>query len=114
MNPSPREFRQRQSDGNCRDDRWERLAFFKVVAVDFDGTLTSGGNLASEAVEAIDQARRNGLAIVLATGRIGAELHAEFPQIADHVDALVLENGAVIVVDGQSPRASTAGGSRPR
>ena len=78
------------------------VAFFKVAAVDFDGTLASGGDVAPEAVEAIDQARRDGLTVVLATGRIGAELHAEFPQIADHVDALVLENGAVIVVDGQS------------
>ncbi|OBI63016.1 HAD family hydrolase [Mycobacterium sp. E796] len=78
------------------------MAFFKVVAVDFDGTLTSGGNLAPEAVEAIDRARRDGLAMVLVTGRIGAELHAEFPQIADHVDALVLENGAVVVIDGQT------------
>ncbi len=78
------------------------MAFFKVVAVDFDGTLTSGGKLASEAVEAIDRARRNGLAIVLVTGRVGAEMLAEFPQIANHFDALVLENGAVIVIDGQT------------
>ncbi|MGO9693647.1 MAG: HAD-IIB family hydrolase, partial [Mycobacterium sp.] len=78
------------------------MAFFKLVAVDFDGTLTSGGKLASEALEAIDQARRNGLAIVLVTGRVGAEMLAEFPQIANHFDALVLKNGAVIVIDGQT------------
>ena len=34
--------------------------------------------LSAEAVDAIDQARRNGLKIVLVTGRIGAELEAEF------------------------------------
>ncbi len=78
------------------------VAFFKVVAVDFDGTLASGADLAPEAVAAIDQARREGLKIVLATGRIGAELRAEFPQIAGHVDALVLENGAVVAIDGQT------------
>jgi hydroxymethylpyrimidine pyrophosphatase-like HAD family hydrolase len=79
------------------------VAFFKLVAVDFDGTLTSGGDsLAPVAVEAIDQARCNGLSVVLVTGRIGAELHAEFPQIADHVDALVLENGGVVVIDGKT------------
>ena len=78
------------------------MAFFKVVAVDFDGTLTSGGGVAPQAVEAIDESRRNGLTIVLVTGRIGAELQAEFPEIADHVDAMVLENGAVIVIDGQA------------
>ena len=76
------------------------MTFFKIVAIDFDGTLTSGGNLAPHALKAIDQARGNGLAIVLVTGRIGAELQAEFPQIADHVDAMVLENGAVTVIEG--------------
>jgi hydroxymethylpyrimidine pyrophosphatase-like HAD family hydrolase len=76
------------------------VAFFKVVAVDFDGTIASSGKLAPEAVAAIDRVRRDGLTVVLATGRIGAELHAEFPQIAGHVDALVLENGAVVANDG--------------
>ncbi|HTX95408.1 MAG TPA: HAD hydrolase family protein [Mycobacterium sp.] len=87
------------------------MAFFKVVAVDFDGTLTSGGHLDPETVRAIDQARRDGLVIVLATGRIGAELHAEFPQVTDHFDALVLENGAVIAIDGQT--RGTCGRSGP-
>ncbi|WP_077085753.1 HAD family hydrolase [Mycobacterium rhizamassiliense] len=78
------------------------MAFLKVVAIDFDGTLTSGGGIAPHAMEAIGQARCNGLAIVLVSGRIGAELQAEFPQIAGHVDAMVLENGAVIVIDGRA------------
>ena len=76
------------------------VVFFQVVAVDLDGTVTSGGQVSAEAVEAIDQVRRNGLVVVLVTGRIGAELEVEFPQIAGHVDALVLENGAVAVIDG--------------
>ncbi len=78
------------------------MAFFKVVAVDFDGTLTSGCGIVPHAMEATGQARRNGLAIVLVSGRIAAELQAEFPQIADHVDAMVLENGAVIVIEGRA------------
>jgi hydroxymethylpyrimidine pyrophosphatase-like HAD family hydrolase len=79
------------------------VGFFQVVALDFDGTLTSrGGDVSSEVVDAIGQVRRNGLVVVLVSGRIGAELEAEFPQIADHVDALVLENGAVTVVDGRT------------
>ncbi len=76
------------------------VTFFKSVAIDFDGTLTSGEGLAPHTLEAIDQARRNDLVMVLVTGRIGAELQAEFPQIADHVDAMVLENGAVTVIEG--------------
>lgn len=78
------------------------MAFFKVVAVDLDGTTASNGKLSRQAMKAIDKARRDGLTIVLATGRIGAELHAEFPQIAYHVDALVLEDGAVMVLDGRT------------
>ncbi|HYB35906.1 MAG TPA: HAD hydrolase family protein [Mycobacterium sp.] len=75
------------------------MTFFQVVAVDLDGTLTSRGDLSAEVLDAIDHVRRNGLVVVLVTGRIAAELEAEFPQVADHVDALVLENGAVMVID---------------
>lgn len=78
------------------------MGFFKVVAVDIDGTLTSNGALSSAAVRAIRDARLNGTQVVLVTGRIGRELQAEFPDLSDHVDAVVLENGAVAVVDGRS------------
>ncbi len=76
------------------------MTFFQVIAVDLDGTLASDGRLSPQAVEAVDQARQKGQTVVLVTGRIGAELQAEFPHIADHFDALVLENGAVMVVKG--------------
>ena len=59
------------------------------------------GPCSAEAVEAIDRARQIGLVVVLVTGRIGVELAAEFPDIADHFDVLVLENGAVAVTDGE-------------
>ena len=78
------------------------MTFFKAVAVDFDGTLTSMGGLAPHALKALEEARRNGLAVVLASGRIGVELLAEYPQIVEYVDAMILENGAVIVIDGQA------------
>lgn len=65
-------------------DGGRAVAFFRVVAVDFDGTLTSGGQLSWEAVDAIDQVRRDGLVVVLVTGRIAVELTAEFPQIVGH------------------------------
>jgi hydroxymethylpyrimidine pyrophosphatase-like HAD family hydrolase len=83
------------------------MAFFKVVALDLDGTLTSRGELSAEALDAIDEVRRNGVVVILVSGRIASELHAEFPQIADHVDALVLENGAVAVVNGTARALST-------
>lgn len=78
------------------------MTFFKAVALDLDGTLTSAGHLAPEALAAMEESRQNGLVIVLVSGRILAELLADVPQIADYVDAMVLENGAVTVVDGIS------------
>ena len=78
------------------------MTFFRVAALDIDGTLTSKGRLSAAALAAIDQARRNGLAVVVVTGRIEAELMADFPQIVDHVDAMVLENGAVLAIDGRT------------
>lgn len=83
------------------------MGFFRVVALDVDGTLTSAGRIPKEALQAIEQVRRDGLLVVLATGRIGAELAASFPQIANRVDALVLENGAVARIGGKTYPLST-------
>jgi hydroxymethylpyrimidine pyrophosphatase-like HAD family hydrolase len=76
------------------------MAFFQVVALDLDGTIASRGELSAKALDAIDQVRRDRVVVILVTGRIAAELDAEFPHIADHFDASVLENGAVAVIDG--------------
>jgi len=75
---------------------------FRVAAVDLDRTLRSEGCLSPEAIRAIDQGRRAGLVVVLVTSRTGQDLQVEFPEIADHVDALVLENGAVAVIGGKA------------
>ena len=90
---------QEMGDGLWGSSRWR---------LNVDGTLTSGAGFAVEALrQPIDRARRNGLRVVLVTGRIGAELAAEFPHIADNLDALVLENGAVVVTDGRThPQAA--------
>ncbi len=76
------------------------MGFFRVAALDLDGTLTSHGALSPAALEAVDRARADGLVVLLVTGRIGSELEAEFPGLAEHFDALVLENGAVAVAGG--------------
>ncbi len=76
------------------------VTFFQVIAIDFDGTLASDGEPSPPAVEAVDQARQQGLMAVLVTGRIEAELRAEFPHIAERFDAQVFENGAVMAVNG--------------
>lgn len=77
------------------------MAFFRAAALDLDGTLTAHGKVSTAALAAIDEARADGLLVLLVTGRIGAELEAEFPGLAEHFDGLVLENGAVAVTGGR-------------
>ena len=70
--------------------------YFRAVALDFDGTLADGA-VAPETLAALDQARSRGIRVILATGRIMDELRAVFPQVEAHVDAVVAENGAIMV-----------------
>ena len=44
--------------------------------------------------------RSDGLAAVLVTGRILTELDETYPEVAQHFDAVVAENGAVLAVEG--------------
>ncbi|QFS90196.1 Sugar phosphatase YidA [Mycobacterium sp. THAF192] len=83
------------------------MAFYQVVASDVDGTLTSEGQLSAAAMDAINQVRLAGVQVVMVTGRIGSELYADFPHIGQGADALVLENGAVAVVGGQTETLAT-------
>ncbi len=78
------------------------MGFFRVAALDLDGTLTSHGVLSATALAAVARARADGLTVALVTGRIRSELEAEFPGIGEHFDVMVLENGAVVVVAGRS------------
>lgn len=68
---------------------------FGVLALDYDGTIARDGVLDSEVRSAIAEVRRHGIAVVIVTGRIIAELE----QVAGDlhfVDAVVGENGAVM------------------
>jgi hydroxymethylpyrimidine pyrophosphatase-like HAD family hydrolase len=68
---------------------------FGVLALDYDGTIARDGVLDSEVRSAIAEVRKRGIAVVIVTGRILAELE----QVAGDlhfVDAVVGENGAVI------------------
>jgi hydroxymethylpyrimidine pyrophosphatase-like HAD family hydrolase len=73
--------------------------FVQAVATDLDGTLAEG-TLPAAAQAAIREARDGGLAVVLVTGRIAAELEADFGRLADEFDAVVTENGAVLLIGG--------------
>jgi len=70
-------------------------SYFRVVAVDFDGTLAEG-LVAPDTLAALAEARNRGIRVILVTGRIMNELRAVFPDVEDHVDAVVTENGAVV------------------
>lgn len=71
-------------------------AFFRALAIDFDGTLAQGGSPGPDVLRALRHARSRGLRLVLVTGRILGELEGVFPDVRKHFDALVLENGAVL------------------
>jgi len=77
-----------------------RVAYFRAVALDFDGTLASDGQVSPDALAALDDARARGIRVVLVTGRILDELREAFPSVDVHVDAIVAENGAVLSHDG--------------
>ena len=68
---------------------------FGVLALDYDGTIARDGWLDPEVRTAIVEVRARGIAVVLVTGRILAELR-HFAGSLQFVDAVVAENGAVL------------------
>ncbi|HYB31013.1 MAG TPA: HAD-IIB family hydrolase [Solirubrobacteraceae bacterium] len=72
--------------------------FLRAVALDLDGTLAENDVVSEAAIAQVDKLRDDGLAAVLVTGRIAAELEAGFPGLREHFDAAVVENGAVVLV----------------
>ena len=71
------------------------LSYFRAVAADFDGTLAEGHGR-PDTLAALAEARARGIRVILVTGRIMSELRAVFPDVEDHVDAVVAENGALV------------------
>ena len=69
--------------------------FFRAVALDLDGTLSVGDRVSPDVLAALDVARTRH-ALLLVTGRVGADLDRVFPGLAEHFDAVVTENGAVL------------------
>ena len=80
---------------------WRMVSVWQAVAIDYDGTLTQGRRPEPDVLAAVREARAEGHAMVLVTGRILSELRADFPEVDDEFDAIVAENGAVLAdVDG--------------
>ena len=67
------------------------------MAIDFDGTLADG-RVTPGTLAALAEARARQIRVILVTGRIVSELLSAFPDTEDHVDAVVAENGAVLLV----------------
>lgn len=66
-----------------------------VVVLDYDGTIATSGVLHPDVRAAIAQVRAAGLTVILATGRILADLQRVMGDVR-LVDAVVAENGAVL------------------
>ena len=73
--------------------------YFRAVALDYDGTLADG-QVAPATLAALSQARARGIRVILVTGRIMSELRAVFPEVDEHMDAVVAENGSLLVTHG--------------
>ena len=75
---------------------------FSVLALDYDGTIARDGALDLDVRSAIGEARSRGISVILVTGRILSDLRRVTGSL-DFVDAVVAENGAVLLFpDGTS------------
>ena len=68
---------------------------FRVLALDYDGTIAQKGQLDPDVKAAIIEARARGVVVVLVTGRILSELKKVAGDLS-FLDAVVAENGAVL------------------
>ena len=66
-----------------------------IVALDYDGTIARDGRADPLVLEAVREAQRRGIVVILVTGRILADLRRVLPE-HELFDAIVAENGAVL------------------
>jgi hydroxymethylpyrimidine pyrophosphatase-like HAD family hydrolase len=66
-----------------------------VLALDYDGTIACRDRVDSSGLDAIADARRRGIAVMLVTGRRLDDLRRVAGEL-DFVDGVVAENGAVV------------------
>src|SRR5579859_2425726 len=68
-----------------------------ALAVDFDGTIRSpGGTVSDDLLAQLASLRRNGIKVILVTGRALFDLKALVD--VGIFDSVVVENGAIVVV----------------
>jgi hydroxymethylpyrimidine pyrophosphatase-like HAD family hydrolase len=68
---------------------------FRVVALDYDGTLAKKGRVAKKTLETLARVRASGRKVVLITGRELDSLRSVFPEL-DRFDLIAAENGALL------------------
>src|SRR5215472_3559072 len=76
---------------------------FRVLALDYDGTIARDGVLSADVRSAIAEARAEGIVVIIVTGRILSDLRSASGDL-DFVDAVVAENGAVLSFPGAETR----------
>lgn len=67
----------------------------RALALDYDGTIAQHGELHHDVRSAIEEARDQGIVVILVTGRILKDLRRVAGDL-DFLDAVVAENGAVL------------------
>jgi hydroxymethylpyrimidine pyrophosphatase-like HAD family hydrolase len=70
---------------------------FRILAVDYDGTVADHGRLREPTRRALGRVRASGRKLVLVTGRRLGDLRAVCPDVDDLFDLIVAENGALLV-----------------
>src|SRR5689334_16249542 len=78
-----------------------------VLAIGYDGAIARDGRLNEVAREAVSEARRHGVAVVVASGRSLDDLRGATGAL-DWADAFVAENGAVVAFPNRGSRLLAA------
>jgi len=75
---------------------------FRVIALDYDGTIAEHDRVHPPVLDAVAALRRQRRKVLLCTGRRIEELRSVFPDVDRHFDAIVAENGGLIVMASET------------
>ncbi|MGZ5319259.1 MAG: HAD family hydrolase [Actinomycetota bacterium] len=89
------------NSGVLTGSRSGRAPSFRAVAIGIDGTLADGSRLPPHVLAALRRTRTEGRRVILVTGRTVGGVRDVIPDVLDHVDAVVAENGAVLFAPGR-------------
>ncbi len=87
----------RRTTTNCLRGALSLMSWVRAVALDLDGTIATGDVVSAEVLRAVAGARASGLRVFLVTGRTVSALERGFPGLIAQFDAVVAENGCVLV-----------------